>query len=267
MSIQKLLDKRDDISRNARPVIRYLQERIEREFGVSLLMGFEKEFFSETGKNSHVMKRDIRDTKNIRDQRLAEIGAALGRPDIRHPVGRFYTESSVAQYELSTNPAPPEQAVARMDAQTIQLESFMPTSDGKGGRTYPLEKSSLPEKRRQEEREFQEREDFYNLTKMSELNFSPKQNRIDGNGVSGLHVNISLWKDKNGAKENLCYGKDRKLLVDMRHALDELLKTDMAVLMPSEKAVKRVAYLFAENNLKLLRYKDCKLCGSTAAIR
>jgi hypothetical protein len=227
---------RDPIAQHARPLIALLEKKIEDEFGLTVQIGFEKEFFpifSGAGiqKGKRFYNRHLDDMESIRQEQYDKTAAALGKERTSPVVQSYCVETDKFTSEFQTEHTTPSRAVERIDAHTQLLESQTGSwhrAAPQGQKPEQILNSALKAKSK---------------VKLKSVNFSPHQFIVyEGDRstvIAGLHVNISLW-DKGG--RNLMFGEHDKIpLVNaIRERLYTYAHSDMLLIAPDQSACRRL---------------------------
>ncbi len=193
---------RDDIAHHTRPLIAFLAEKIQEDFGLTVKMALEKEAFAkfgnltETSFGKHVSAID-----NYRKRHHANIAKLMHRNTTYDPMEAFKVEDEQAK-EIEFNPAPtsPLRAVERADAQTNRIEAF--TEHYVDAVDNIANAPHYNESTRKEAQETAEAlRSFTQHNNVKRISYIPYSDGYK----AGLHVNFSLWNGNDNLFSNLVY--------------------------------------------------------------
>ena len=216
----------DAIAQNARPLIVALEQKIQKEFGLTVMIGMEKECFFETKKYRFGSDHNVADTiENYRQKkfiRAKRIDDAHPRKDKKQDkslpivqenqasvVHKFEKEAWDHKFEFQTTPTTPLRAIIRMDGQCQLLEHKI--NNARYLRNQFRKKAQADVKAVDFDAYHQE------------------------NTSVGLHVNFSLW-DKKG--HNLMGDSlfEQPALELTQHALWQYINTDQQLIIADDSA-------------------------------
>jgi hypothetical protein len=251
----------DSIRTPARALVAKLANRIEREFGLRVMLAYEKEGYVEPVDAHKDWLEYNEAAKATEHEAFAErinrhrrgtwqnamrrtLGRTIASPEHAHlMIDSFHHEAGANNhFEWKSLPAPAQRAVQRVDDMVLMVESHSAEGLKRADRVLkPTEKKRVAIYAKPE------REGGFGIRRVDFNPFMIVKDIQTDYHASGLHINFSLW-DENGSnicadwfsRESTAQAQAARFKAFLHANAEKLARTDLVMLASSQHAFSRL---------------------------